>query len=131
VLSFSQFIAETPESDAAAWKAKGIGRHKMTALAKKAAKGGSLHHLHPGEVTVHRGQKPGSVHHTKVGTSWSKSKEVAKKYADGHTVHTLEIKPHTPAIDVNKLLKRPSKEKEIFVVAGKYKTKKALDKSSM
>ncbi len=129
--TFFQFITETPEQDAAKeWREHGWNRRTMTQLAKKAVKGGPLHHLHPGHREIYRGQGPESAHHTKVGTSWSKHKKVAKDYADGHTVHKLKIYPHTPAIDVNKLLKghpsKSQKDHEVFVAAGKYKTKKIV-----
>jgi uncharacterized Zn finger protein len=103
----------------------------MTALAKKAVKGGPLHHLHPGSITVHRGVTTGSASHKKLGTSWTKAKSVVRKYASdngtkGHA-HSMEIDVHTPAIDVNKLLKKmPSKsatDREVFVAKGPYKTK--------
>jgi hypothetical protein len=133
VLTFSQFLicSETLDSDiidkVQDWKNHGWNRATLTALAKKAVKGGPLHHLHPGKTKVYRGVTPTSAHHAKVGTSWSKAKTVAKRYADDDgKVHAMKISPHVPAIDVNKVMKgipsKSTKDREVFVAKGKYKT---------
>jgi hypothetical protein len=112
----------SPEKLAYNWREHLHNRAGMTALAKKAVKGGPLHHLHPGNVTIHRGVTAGSASHKKVGTSWSRAKTVAHKYAnDGKAgkVHSLKIDVHTPAVDVNKILKdlpsKSSNDREVFV----------------
>jgi hypothetical protein len=128
MLTFLQFLEEerTPKEIANNWREHTWDRSGMSKLAKKAVKGGPLHHLHPGNITLHRGVTSGSASHRKVGTAWSKAKTVAHKYADGGKVHSMQINPHIPAIDVNKLLKgtpsKSSNDREVFVAKGKYKT---------
>lgn len=136
MLSFGQFAiaeAQSPEEIASEWKEHAWNRRGMTAMAKKAVKGGPLHHLHPGNVTVHRGVSAGSASHKKVGTSWTKHKTVAADYANGGTIHTTKIDVHTPAIDVNKITKgspsKSTKDHEVFVASGNHKLLKKQSKT--
>ena len=139
--TFAQFIIEAYQlskkdiEKAADWRDGGLNRTHMSKLAGLAVHGGPLHHLHPGNVEIHRGMMNGGAPHHKTGTSWTKSKKQAWDYTDvGHPMHTMKTNKHTPAIDINKLLKkRPSdashgQEREVFVAKGDYKTKQHIRK---
>jgi hypothetical protein len=140
VKTFRQFIEESVSSsvlDRAYDYTDGDLRHRRTMmkLAKRAAYGGDLHHLHPGSITVHRGvESHGSAPYKHTGTSWSKLKKVARNYGDTH--HSLTISKHTPAIDVDKLLKKShgggakQGEHEVFVDKGNHKVKTTKRRTS-
>lgn len=101
------------------WVDTGKGRAQMTRLAKLTV-GGALKDFHPGKDVVFRGQHPeNGVSHQDVGTSWSKAKTIAVKYATGKDalgkVFKKKICPKVPALDINKLLQKTLKDKEVFI----------------
>ena len=103
------------------WRESLWHRGHVTRLAQKTSAGGELEHLHPGEIEVYRGHPPGSKRPSQVkGLSYTKSKAVAKRWAEGGAVETLRLTKSIGAIDVGKALKGiPSKsehEQEVFVV---------------
>ncbi len=102
------------------WVRKGDNRKSMTTLARLTKKK-DFEVLHPGPITVYRGENEDSVDHQERGASWTKSKEIAQKYAgeDGKIL-TKKITPSTPALDINKILtiKSKIKDKEVFVTHG-------------
>lgn len=102
-------------------------RAALTLLSSKTIIGGTHEHLHPGEITVYRAGKFG-----KKGTSFSKSKEQARKQLfHGETkIYSLKLTKNTPAIDMNKLNpdSRYSHEKEVFVNTRKLRdSKRSVD----
>lgn len=102
------------------WVQKGDVRKSMTHLARLTKKS-ELKDLHPGPITVYRGENDDSVDHGEAGTSWTKSKEVAKKYAgENGEIHVKKLSQNTPALDINKIisLKSKLKDKEVFVTHG-------------
>ena len=122
MLSFLEFILEgmSPHEIAHGWREHLWHRGPMTKLAKKTVGDGEHKQHHPGPMTVYRGVSSGSASHKRVGTSWTKHKTVAQKYAgpDGKVL-SKHIDHTTPALDVNRLLKgRPSKSQsdhEVFI----------------
>lgn len=97
------------------WIKSGAHRKSMTHLARLTKKA-EFKKFHPGEVTVYRGKNDDSVDHTEVGASWTKSKEVAKDYAgpDGEVIQK-KLTVSTPALDINKLLNKTLRDKEVFI----------------
>jgi hypothetical protein len=115
---FSSFIDKAKDT-VKRWVDKGDVRKSMTHLARLVVKKKDNKNLHPGKIKVYRGENEDSISHTEAGTSWTKSKEIAKRYAgkEGKIV-TRMIAPSTPALDINKILPRKNekrKDQEVFV----------------
>lgn len=103
------------------WREHLWNRGAITKLAKDTIDGGRLEKLHPGPIKVYRGRPKGSKSTSEVkGTSWTKSRKVAEKWAEGGKVEELQLSKSIPALDINKALRDvPSKsehEHEVFVV---------------
>lgn len=103
------------------WREHLWNRALMTRLTRATVAGGRLSHLHPGAITVYRGRPPGSKPASAAkGASWTKSRAVAERWAEGGAVEELRLTAKTPALDVGRALAGvPSKsehEQEVFVV---------------
>lgn len=113
------------------WREHLWNKDKVTKLVKETVNSGRLSKFHPGEITVYRGKDRGS--RTYGGQSWSKSKEVAERYAEGREVVELKLTMDIPALDMGKVLADiPSKsevDQEVFVYLEKPKENQKLTRS--
>lgn len=105
------------------WREHLWNRGAVTKLARKTVSGGELEYLHPGAIKVYRGRPPGSKPASAVkGLSYTKSREVARRWAEGGKIESLRLAKDIPALDINKALKgissKSDHEQEVFVVAN-------------